>query len=164
MGPSGSCKHIAALCYAFSDFCKCGSVPEFLTCTDKLQSWNKPRGRKVNVIPVEQLCARRSELNNKTHKSVVYDPRPERFREVLPSSVEQLRCDLLNDSCTKSCALLTILVPSVHSIQHDHTYAIQDGYTLEISSRPKESNDPSESDTNQHINEIPGMINEKSRS
>ena len=34
-GPSGSCKHIGALCYSLSDFCKS-------TCTDRLQSWNKP--------------------------------------------------------------------------------------------------------------------------
>ena len=130
MGSSHNC-----CCY---DFCKSGSVREFRTCTDKLQSWNKPSGRKVDVIPVEQLCARRSELSNKTHKSVVYDPRPERFLEVLPTySVEQLRCDLLNDSCTTLCALLTVLVPSVQSIQHDHTYAIRDGDTQEMSPRPK---------------------------
>ena len=45
-GPSGSCKHIGALCYAFAEFCKLGKLPQFLTCTDKLQNWNKPRGRK----------------------------------------------------------------------------------------------------------------------
>ena len=144
-GPSGSCKHIGALCYAFSDFCKSGSTQEFLTCTSKLQSWNKPRGRKVDVIPVEQLCARRSELSNKPHKSVVYDPRPERFQKVPPSSIEQLRTDLLNDRCTQSCALLTIFVPSVLSVQHDHTYALQDGGTQAMASKPKDLNHLSES-------------------
>ena len=140
-------------------FCKSGSVPEFFTCTDKLQSWNKPRGRKVDIIPVEQLCARRSELSNKTHKSVAYDPRPERFWEVLPSSVEQLRYDLLKThALIKSCALLTILVPSVQSIQHDHTYAIPDGDTQEMSPRPKELNDYSESDTNQHRYELQVLV------
>ena len=53
MGPSGSCKYVGALCYAFSDFFKCGSTPDFLACTDKLQSWNKPQGCKVDPIPVE---------------------------------------------------------------------------------------------------------------
>ena len=80
MGPSGSCKHIGALCYAFSDFCKSGSTPEFLTCTDKLQSWNKPQGRKVDPIPVEQLYSMRSELTKKGQGNVVYDPRPVQFR------------------------------------------------------------------------------------
>lgn len=31
--PNGSCKHIGALCYALSDFCKFGDIPDFLTCT-----------------------------------------------------------------------------------------------------------------------------------
>ncbi len=64
-GPNGSCKHIGAFCYAFCDFCKCGNIPDFLTCTDKLQSWNKPRARKVDPIPVDKLCSRRLELGNK---------------------------------------------------------------------------------------------------
>ena len=76
MRPSGSCKHVGALCYAFSDFLKCG--PDFLTCMDKLQSWNKPRGHGVDSIPVERLCSRRSKLNKKAQGNVVYDPRPAR--------------------------------------------------------------------------------------
>ena len=128
MGPSGSCKHIGALCYAFSDFCKCGSTPDFLTCTDKLQSWNKPSGRRVDPIPVEQLCSRRSELTKKAQGNVVYDPRPVQFAREDSLSLEHLRCDLLNDRSTQSCALLTILVPSVQSIQQDHTYALSPLY------------------------------------
>ena len=62
----------------------------------------------------EQLCVRRIELGNKTHKSVVYDSRPEWFQKLLPGSFEKLRYDLLNELYTQSCALLTILVPSVH--------------------------------------------------
>ena len=123
MGPTGSCKHISALCYAFSDFCKSGSMPTFLTCTDQLQSWNKPRGRKVEPIPVDMLCSRRSELTNKSKKTVVFDPRPQQFRVESSVLVENLRCDLLNSRSTESCALLTVLVPSLLSIQHDHTYA-----------------------------------------
>ena len=165
MGPSGSCKHIGALCYAFSDFCKHGSMPEFLSCTDKLQSWNKPRSRKVDIIPVEELCARRSELNNKMHKSVIYDPRPEQFQKVLPSSIEQLRSDLLNDSCTKSCALLTILVPSVRSIQHDHTYALHDGDIKEVvSPQPQNLIHLSECNTriiqDEHRDEIQAVVDD----
>ena len=32
-GPTGSCKHISALCYAVSEFCYLGSMPELHTCT-----------------------------------------------------------------------------------------------------------------------------------
>ena len=42
-----------------------------------------------------------------------------------PSSnaVERLRCDLLNKCVKGNAAFLTILVPSVANIAHDHTYA-----------------------------------------
>ena len=61
-GPTGSCKHISALCYAVSEFCYLGSMPELRTCTEKLQQWNKPRSTKVDPIPVEDLQTRRRQL------------------------------------------------------------------------------------------------------
>ena len=51
-GPTASCKHTGALCYAFKNFCEEGSFPKFLTCTQKLQEWNWSRPRKVVPIPV----------------------------------------------------------------------------------------------------------------
>ena len=117
-GPSGSCKHISALCFAFAEFCKCGAIPGFLTCTNKLQSWNKPRSQKVDPIPVDQLTSRRNELTNKDQRSVIYDPRPQCFCNERPASVERLCCDLLNANVTRSCSFLTILVPTLEHIQH----------------------------------------------
>ena len=61
-GPSGSCKHIAALCYTLADFCRLGTLPEFLTCTDTLQEWNRPRPQRIDLIPVHELGARRRQL------------------------------------------------------------------------------------------------------
>ena len=45
-GPTASCKHIGPLCYVFQSFCDEGNMPEFLTCTLKLQEWNKPCTKK----------------------------------------------------------------------------------------------------------------------
>ena len=53
-GPRASCKHIAALCYALEEFEKVTRIPEFQTCTDKLQMWNQPRPRKLEPIPVKK--------------------------------------------------------------------------------------------------------------
>ena len=61
-GPCGSCKHIAAVCYALEEFSRFGQIPELLTSTDKLQEWNKPCQRKPPIIPVHQLNERRSEI------------------------------------------------------------------------------------------------------
>ena len=124
-GPNGSCKHIGAFCYAFENFCILGSTPDFLTCTDVLQSWNQPRGPKVAPIPVEMLSARRNEILNKARKSLViqFDPRPRQFQNCNPNAIEKLRCNLLNKCDEGNAAFLSILVPSVATIVHDHTYA-----------------------------------------
>ena len=61
-GPCGSCKHIAAVCYGLEEFRCLGKLPEFATCTDRLQEWNKPWQKKVPIIPVNQLNARRCEI------------------------------------------------------------------------------------------------------
>ena len=49
-GPCASCKHIGGLCYAIEEFCYFGQVPEFLTCTDKLQQWNRPRPKSLKLF------------------------------------------------------------------------------------------------------------------
>ena len=51
-GPNASCKHVGATCYALVEFCKSGQLPDFLTGTQRLQEWNKPRPRKIDPIPV----------------------------------------------------------------------------------------------------------------
>ena len=63
-GPNASCKHIAALRYALVNFYQCGKLPDFLVCAQKLQEWNKPRAKRVDPIPVENLGARRQEIAN----------------------------------------------------------------------------------------------------
>ena len=52
-GPSASCKHIGALCYALANFCSLGQLPGFVTCTGVLQQWNRPRPKKQDPIAVD---------------------------------------------------------------------------------------------------------------
>ena len=127
MGPKASCKHIAALCYALEEFTRLRHLPEFLTCTDKLQTWNQPRPRKLQTIPVESLRQRKQELkppkkrSQATRVTSEFDPRPEFLKASDPQPMEQLRCSLL--SLNKPCAFLHILVPDIGKIAHDHNYA-----------------------------------------
>ena len=146
MGPTGSCKHIGALCYAFANFCEMGSIPDYLTCTERLSTWNQPKGPKVTPIPVEELCSRRNEIADKcATSSVVFDPRHPNYQTSDTNSAEILRCDLLNKCRDVNPALLTILVPSTAKISHDHTYAKQsDVFTSDEGNNdtvPQENND-----------------------
>ena len=121
-GPYGSCKHIAALTYALADFSRLCILPAFQTATDKLQQWNQPRSRHVNIIPVDKLGFHHRELQPSTVRSqgsgVVFDPRPPSLRNLHPMAIENLRCDL--QQINKPCGLLNIIIPSLTKIEHDH--------------------------------------------
>ena len=123
-GPRGSCKHIAALCYTLADFCRLGVVPEFLTCTDRLQQWNRPHAQRIDLIPVHQLGAHRCELVPPKKKSsgaqMIFDPRPLPQRSADPAALEQLRCELL--TLGKSYAILSVLIPCTAKVAHNHCY------------------------------------------
>lgn len=54
-GPNGSCKHIAALCYALEEFSRIHQVRENLPCTSQLQAWNQPRKRTLEVAEVNDI-------------------------------------------------------------------------------------------------------------
>ena len=125
-GPAASCKHIGALCYALESFCKHGNFPDFLTCTQKLQEWNKPRKKKVDPVPVLDIKEYNYKLKGHSvfmgsRTPTQYDPRPPHFRFKDVKAIEQLRTDLL--SLPHSYALTTLLVPCTQKIMHDHCYA-----------------------------------------
>jgi hypothetical protein len=67
-GPSASCKHVGAMCYALAEFSWYGRTPDFLTCTEKLQSWNQPHPKKLDAIPVADLSLRKNEILRKEKK------------------------------------------------------------------------------------------------
>ena len=128
-GPFASCKHVAALCYALEEFSRFGRVPEFLTSTEKLQQWNQPRPKKLEIIPVAELSSRRDEILKKKNDNVLfhrtYDPRPVEYRIVDNAALEGLRCDL--QSLNQRSAFLDILMPSKEKVEHDHTYSSPSG-------------------------------------
>ena len=129
-GPTGSCKHIAAVCYALEEFSCFGQLPEFLTSTDRQQEWHRPHLGKLNIVPVHQLNKRRSEILKQSTKGLsMFDPRQPEDRQLNNNAIEQLRCELLDSN--HPCLLLDILIPSVDKITHDHCYSLPPGQCLE---------------------------------
>ena len=140
-GPCASCKHIRALCYALANFCLFGKLPEFLTCTDVKQAWNRPASKKHKPITVDQIKLTRREILSKPSGAQpipsMYDPRPISLRVVTPQNSENLRLRLLETD--HSCAILQQLIPSTIYSKHDHTYCRVD---LERLSDPPPTIDP----------------------
>ena len=122
-GPSASCKHVGALCYALVEFCASGKVPEFLTCTDRLQQWNKPRPKKIDPIPVAEFSKRKVDIAKKGNKDLCiseFDPRPLSKQADNPCLLENLRVTLLGLKAPS--AFSQLLVAPEHVALHDHTY------------------------------------------
>ena len=81
-GPSGSCKHIAALCYAVEEFSHIHQVRDNLPCTSQLQIWNKPRKRTLEVAEVNDIKFVKLEHGKEKKFSSLcpYDPRPVKYQ------------------------------------------------------------------------------------
>ena len=155
-GPSASCKHVGALCYALVEFCASGKIPDFLTCTDRLQQWNKPRPKKIDPIPVAEFSKRKVDIVKKGNKDLYiseFDPRPSSKQVDNPSLLENLRVTLLGLNAPS--ALSQLLVAPEHIALHDHTYCSK----ATILSPPSLNNEtPSESINNINITEIQQLI------
>ena len=105
-GPKCSCKHISALAYGISEFCKFFEESESKTCTDVLQMWNKPRAKKGSPIPVDELGSRGRELTKSSRKAhILFYPNPLSLRQESSMSLEKFSRDLINLS--QQCAFTT---------------------------------------------------------
>ena len=121
--PKASCKHMGAMCCALAEFCKSGRQPNFLTCTDGLQEWNRPTPRRVEAIPVLELGSCRQEILKKQSRRPVpsqYDPRPLSVCSPDPGLMERLRVDLLT---VNKSVFTQLLLPPLEVALHDHNYA-----------------------------------------
>ena len=81
-GPKGSCKHIAAMCYALEDFSHIKNLCENpVACTSQLQTWNQPRKIHLEPIDVHEIKFVKQQYGKQTRVSNIshYDPRPVSF-------------------------------------------------------------------------------------
>ena len=93
-GPLGSCKHIAALCYALEEFNRLKCTREFDTCTSRLQTWNQPRKRKLDPQTVYDI-----DFSKKIYRRV-------KKKKPKPLTDPRRQCDRNNDSKKVNAELL----------------------------------------------------------
>ena len=128
-GPTASCKHIGALCYALVSFCRLKALPDFVTPTERLQEWNRPRPRKAEAIPVIELSTRTNEIKKKevNFSFKDYNPQSPSLKIDQPQLVENMRIALLKK---KSAAFSQLLIAPVSIALKDHTYCITEEHQL----------------------------------
>ena len=108
-GPSGSCKHIAAFCFAIEDFVRTrDKIPsskdsDDVSCTSVLQQWNKPRKKRLDSKMVENISFRNEKFNAEPKRNVgeIFDPRPSALRRTTTAEIEELNDSLqcLSTTC-----------------------------------------------------------------
>ena len=92
-GPSGSCKHIAAACFALEDYVRSSE----LSCTDVLQKWSQPsRKRRLDPKPVEEISFHCPVFGGKRKKIAVenFDPRPLHLRKTTTTDLLEFKDSL----------------------------------------------------------------------
>lgn len=108
-GPRGSCKHIAAFCYALEEFVRLGFTWPFLSCMSRLQTWNQPWQKKLRSKTIYKISSGRAEYGKvkKAHPK----PFPQDYNAIpMKHRREQLDATLkLANLCrglSKPCAFL----------------------------------------------------------
>ena len=89
----GSCKHIAAMCYALEDFTRERRLREHVSCTSQLQTWNQPWKRNLDTVNVSDIKFVKMEYGKQKRLSSVapYDPRLLSLQHTSVKEVQFLR-------------------------------------------------------------------------
>ena len=119
-GPHGSCKHLAALCFAIEDFVKTRNIALQQgkeACTSVLQKWNQPRKRRLESRKVEDITFSslpyEKTANSRFHYKS-YDPRPPKMRKTSKTDLEEFAQQL--EDLPTSCGFLQLLSRAVSQV------------------------------------------------
>ena len=115
LGPTGSCKHIASMCYALEEFTRLKATRDHVACTSKLQEWNQPRKRKLECEKSSDIKFVKLEYGKtkRAPNQLCYDPRPSFLQRTSTSEVTWLKDGL--QAMKSPCAFLHVLPSSSSS-------------------------------------------------
>ena len=120
-GPRGSCKHIAAFCYALEEFVRLGFTRTFQSCTARLQTWNQPRPKKLQPRAIYEISFQKAEFGKVKNKNLKpfpseYNAIPSRGRRDVANATTKLAslCKLL----PKPCGFLKVLSRDHIDLKH----------------------------------------------
>ena len=120
-GPDAHCKHVAAILFGLSEFCKTGEILTELTCTQQLQTFHKSDNFKGSPVKSTNFQTIRGK------NELVYDPRPVHMRNCV-ETVDRFRAACVNfmNSSNQTMPVLQLFPPAnIPALCHDHDYMAQ---------------------------------------
>lgn len=114
-GPHGSCKHVAAALFALQDFYatyeEMQISEEDVACTSKLQTWNRPRKRRLDSKCASEISFRVEDYYQKpcNHSKEFMDPRPNNVQKTTEKEIKDFIENL--KGMEYACGFLSVLVP-----------------------------------------------------
>ena len=99
-----------------------------MTCTEKLQEWNRPRPRKAEAIPVIELTSQRNKIKKKeiSFSFKEYDPQSPALKVDQQQLVENMCITLLE----QKSAFSQLLIAPISTALKDHTYSTTEEHLL----------------------------------
>lgn len=123
-GPSACCKHVLVACEALKDFVKSKDYKSRLTCTEKLQTFHKPK--KYTGSPVKIKDLKRPSIEKLKKKLIDFDPRPKKLRKIENYyTVFRNKCINFAGTINGNFPELQLFEPvNFHGLYHDHDYLL----------------------------------------
>ena len=117
-GPNAHCKHMAAILFGLSEFCKTGDILTELTCTQKLQTFHKSDNFKGSPIKSSDFQTIRGK------NALVYDPRPVHMRNSVETADRfRTACVNFRNKASQVMPVLQLFPPAnIPALCHDHAY------------------------------------------
>ena len=113
-GPFASCKHLTALCFALEELVRLKQSRDFATCTERLQTWNQPRKRKLEPISVYEIDFSKKiySRENAGDRMILHDLRLPVYRDTEKANQNML--DKIREA-NLECAFFNILSHDKHA-------------------------------------------------
>jgi len=117
-GPHGTCKHLTAVALVLSDFVKNGNLNVLKTCTETLQTFQKPRKLHLGS-PIKAQSFGKKNFDQRNS-----DPRPKvlRNRACYQDDVRNLTVNFVHSSGLDIAMRYTFGKADLRSATNDHDY------------------------------------------
>ena len=122
MGPEAHCKHVCLVIFALVQFTSSRHITLRKTCTETLQTFQKPKSYTGRPLEAKELKLRKGVIRKHCLTDLAsYDPRPEKF--VNDHQYSSRFFNLCLNYSSGSMPITQLVKPAnLYAVAHDHDY------------------------------------------